>query len=197
MADSEVPAHRAFADESCEEATGGGIYVLAAVTFPPARGDEVTEAMRELRGRRRVAKLHWNEMERAERRAAAKRVASLEGLHVVAVGSPVPRRRQERARAACLKRLVWELHGSEMDELYMEARTRALDTRDVRTVTGARYLLPKGTSFRVEHQPGAVQPLFWAADIVAGAVRAARLGDGWYREPLADCVYEVDVDTRL
>lgn len=48
------------------------------------------------------------------------------GFHVVAVGNPVPRRRQERARAACLTALVGELHGFGVQYLLIEVRAPAV-----------------------------------------------------------------------
>lgn len=189
------PDGRAFADESFQESPDDkGFYVLAAVVFDHGSYDHVRETLLGLRGQR-AAKLHWNEMDRHERHTAARRLAEISGLHVVTVGSPVPQRRQERARAACLTRLVHELHGYGVGELLIEARTDVLNRRDVNTVMGARHQLPKGTRFRVTHQPGAVEPLFWAADIVAGAVRAHRLGTPTYWEALIDRLYEIDVDT--
>jgi len=70
-----------------------------------------------------------------------KQVAVLDCLHVVVIGSPVPQRRQERARAACLTRLVLELHGMGVRQLLMEAREQELNRRDVHAVAGARFLL--------------------------------------------------------
>ena len=61
--------------------------------------------------------------------------------------------------------------------MLMEAREQELNERDVRTVTGARFLLLKGSEFRVDHEFGLRDPALWAADLVAGAARAHRLGD--------------------
>lgn len=185
----------AFADESFLETDVGGFYVLAAVVFADDTRESVREAMLALRGTRATRKLHWNEMDSSQKRTAAKAVADLGGFHVVTVGAPVPARRQERARVACLTRLVHELHSYAVTELCMEARTAALNKRDIATVRGARYSLPKGTIFRVEHIAGQEEAVFWAADIVAGAVRAHREGSSEYRAMLADCVYEIDVIT--
>jgi hypothetical protein len=91
--------------------------------------------------------------------------------------------------------LVVELHGFDVVELVVESRTRALNQRDVNTVIGARFRLPKGAEFRVEHLPGADEPILWAADVVAGAVRAAKQERPACREILADRVYEIDVAT--
>ncbi|MGC7095873.1 hypothetical protein ACPZ19_14470 [Amycolatopsis lurida] len=103
---------QAFVDESFHEVDGAGFYVLAAAMMPAARHDEIRTLLLTLRGNRRTGKLHWNEMDSAQRLDAAKRVADIDELHVVTVGTPVPRRRQERARARCLHRLVTELHGA-------------------------------------------------------------------------------------
>jgi hypothetical protein len=187
--------HKAFADESFREDAVHGFYVLAAAVIEPGARGRAREAMLGLRGARKSTKLHWNEMDRHQQAMAAKTVASLEGFHVVTVGTPVPRRRQERARAMCLMSLVRELHDFGVGELVMEGRTPELDQRDISTVVGARYTLPRGAVFRVEHLPGAGEPILWAADIVAGAVRAAKQDRGDLLEILAECVHEIDVVT--
>lgn len=195
-----VPPNRpafsqAFADESFYETDHGGFYVLAAAVFEPAVYEGARAAMVELRGKH-IGKLHWSKMDAQEQRNAAKRLAGLDGLHLVTVGAPVPRKRQERARAMCLTTLSVELYGYGVTELLMESRTPQLDQRDVRTVAGVRQrLLPRGAEFRVDHQPGAAEPLFWSADIVAGAVRAHREGNPFFRELLRDRIYEIDVAT--
>jgi hypothetical protein len=188
-------ARQAFVDESFHESADGGFYVLAAAVFEPAAHDEVREILRGLLGGRRVRKLHWNEMDETQQRAAAKRLADVEGLYVVTVGSPVPPKRQERARAMCLRRLVTELHGAEVTHLVVESRTVALNKRDISTVTGARFALPKGTRFRIEHVAGAAEPLLWSADIVAGAVRARLEGRPTARTLLEQCIHELEVAT--
>ena len=92
--------HRqAFIDESFHEAPTGGFYVLAAAMFDPTSYELVRRAIREIRGMRNTSKLHWNEMDAQQRRNAVKTVAGIDGFHVVTIGTPVPRRRQERARA--------------------------------------------------------------------------------------------------
>ena len=149
-----------------------------------------------LRGSRAADKLHWNDLSHRQQRIAAKQVAAVESFHIVAIGSPVPTRKQERARATCLTRLVHELHSYGVTDLLMEARARELNARDIRTVTGARFQLPKGCRFRIDHEFGAREPLLWIADMIAGAVRANRLGDPRCHELLADLIYEIEVDTK-
>ncbi|WP_233345823.1 hypothetical protein [Saccharomonospora iraqiensis] len=84
----------AYADESFRESRAGGYYVVAAAVFEQGGHDLAREVLDSLRGRRRSAgKLHWNEMDAAEQRAAVKQLAALEALHLVVVGGPVPHRR--------------------------------------------------------------------------------------------------------
>lgn len=152
--------------------------------------------MRSLKGPRHTAKLHWTEMDRAERKDATQIVAAQKGLHVVSISAPVPQRRQERARSKCLSALAVELHGFGISHLYLEARQEELNARDVRTVAAIRQtVLPGGTFMRAEHIPGAKEPLLWISDIVAGAVRTERLGDSRYTDLLGETLIDFDVST--
>lgn len=186
---------QAFADESFREAELGGFYVLAAAVFEPDTEDAARDAMRLLQGKRAPLKLHWNEMNQQLRHNAVKTIADLDGFYVVAVGSPVPARRQERARAACLVQLTLELHRLGVTELHVESRTPELNQRDVNTVRGARFCLPSGSVFRIDHVLGKQEALLWAADIAAGAVRAQHEGRADYQSLLGDSLHEVAVTT--
>lgn len=190
-----VDHRQAFLDESFHEAPSGGFYVLAAAVFDAARYEFVRTAMREIRGKRNTSKLHWSEMDAQQRRNAVKTVADADGFYLTAVGAPVPRKRQERARAKCLQKLALELYGYGVSHLLVESRTAQLDRNDVATVVGVRFQLSRAAAIRVDHVAGAKEPLFWAADIVAGAVRADREGQSNYRLFLDGCVYEFDVAT--
>jgi hypothetical protein len=64
----------------------------------------------------------------------------------------------------------------------------------VQLVRDARHDLPKGTQLRVDHERGAHEPLFWVADIVAGAVRASHQGRSMYHDLLGDQVEVIEVD---
>lgn len=135
-------------------------------------------------------------MDRKQRRDAAQLVAAQSGLHVVAIGTPVPKRKQERARSKSLTALIVELHGFGVDQLYLEAREPALNRRDIATVTQARQThLPKGTRLRADHLPGSTEPLLWISDIVAGAIRASRTGDPQYAAMLTN-VIDFEVSTN-
>ncbi|MFE4626011.1 hypothetical protein [Streptomyces mirabilis] len=135
-------------------------------------------------------------MDHKQRQAAARTVAEQDGLYVVSVGSPVPKRKQERARSKCLSALIAELYGFGVLRVYLEAREKELNARDIRTVASTRQtVLPRGATLRAEHVPGATEPLLWISDIVAGAVRAQRQGDGRYAQLLGHNLLDFDVPT--
>ncbi|MER7015970.1 hypothetical protein ABT324_31445 [Saccharopolyspora sp. NPDC000359] len=184
----------AYGDESFREHRQQGFYVLASVIVDTQEAEEAREVLLGLRGKHR--KLHWYEMEPDEQHRTIKHLADLDGLHVVVTGAPVPRQKQERARAKCLARLIHELHGFGVDLLVLEARSAELNRRDVSTAaTARRSFLPKEAQFRVAHCPGPLEPMLWAADVIAGACRAAYLGRPEFREVLADRVHDIEVDT--
>ncbi|MFF3275973.1 hypothetical protein ACFYWU_34300 [Streptomyces chrestomyceticus] len=186
---------RAWSDELFQEKNSAGFYVIAAAVIEPAALAEASAAMQDLRGSRSTAKSHWTEMDHKQKTRAAELVAGIDGMHVVTVGSPVPARRQERARSKCLAHLVRELHSLGVDHLFMEAREAQLNKRDIKTVQHARFTLPKGASFRIEHRHGGQEPLLWVADIVAGARRAHELGAKDYWAALEEVALEVAVET--
>ncbi|EQD83717.1 hypothetical protein A8924_5783 [Saccharopolyspora erythraea NRRL 2338] len=186
----------AYGDESFHEHPDAGFYVLSAAVFEPHALDHARAVLQDLQRHHPSRKIHWTAMDDEQRRHAAKQLAGVDGLHMVVIGTPVPPRRQERARALCLARLVVELHGAGVDTLILEARHKVQDAGDVRTVAGVRHAaLPRGTRFHVDHCPGTHEVLLAAADITAGACRADRLGQAEYRDVLADRIYDVCLDT--
>jgi hypothetical protein len=90
---------------------------------------------------------------------------------------------------------VVELSGMGVTAVIAESRTPTLDGRDLTTVIGARYNLPKGTPFHLAHRAGRTEPLLWVADVVAGAVRLDREGDPRAKDLLSETLLEVSVDT--
>ncbi|MFF8443054.1 hypothetical protein ACF07U_19585 [Streptomyces californicus] len=186
----------AWLDESFREHESNGFYIIAGTIIDPAFEADVRLAVQGLKGRRRAAKPHWTEMDRAERKDATHLVAAQKGLHLVSVGAPVPRRRQERARSKCLSAIVVELHGFGVSRLCLEARQEELNARDIRTIAAVRRtVLPRGTAMRAEHVPGPMEPLLWISDVVAGAVRTQRLGDSSYADLLGEQLIDFDVAT--
>jgi hypothetical protein len=185
----------AFVDESYDDRSVPGFYVLAAALLPADRHAELREAMLAVRARGRTSKLHWYAMEQQEKLDVAKRIGDFREMHIVTVGTPVLQQKQERGRALCLRQLVMELHSAGVTRLVAEGRQSGLDARDVDTVRRTRqHMLPKGAAIRIEHQRGALEPLLWISDMVAGAVRARMQGNPAFFEPLEHCILEVPVE---
>ncbi len=92
--------------------------------------------------------------------------------------------------------LLWMASISSRSEHRSPVPAKSAHERDVATVRGARFSLPKGSRFHVEHVPGRQEPKLWSADLVAGAVRASRQGDATFRRELDHCLYESELDTR-
>lgn len=183
----------AYVDESFQEHGSDGFYVLAAAVVNETGRDPAREQMQALRGRRRT-KLHWTDMDHRDRTQAAVTVGELDGIYLVTVGTPVPPRGQERARRISLQRLAYELRTLGVTQILLEARQNALNRQDVAVIQQVRYSLPRGTQLRADHQPGTGEPLFWLADIVAGAYSADRRGDRRYRPHLEHKVQLIEVD---
>ncbi|MBM7770438.1 hypothetical protein JOD54_000642 [Actinokineospora baliensis] len=190
-----LPTPQAFADESHFTAGQNGSYIMGAVVVADAEREAIRAAMLGLRGRKKRGKLHWHDMKRDARLDAARTLAAVSGRHVVVVGTTVGAAQQERGRAKCLERLVYELHLRGVAGLFMEGRTRQLNDRDIRVAMWARSNLPKGAQFAVTHLRGGEEPLLWAADILAGAAHAALAGatEPWdlLAPGVAECVVPV------
>lgn len=190
-----MPERQAYIDESFQEHDTEGFYVLAAAVLGHDAA-EIRTLLQGLAAHRLPGKLHWTESSARYRRAATERIAGLDAFHIVAIATPVAPRKQERARAICLRRLAFELNGLGVRQLFMESRQQVLDRRDVLTVQQARFDLPKETSLHVEHRRGATEPRLWVADVVAGIVRTHHQGDSTYRELLGDRLQLIEVPTR-
>lgn len=138
--------------------------------------DATRDALRMLhRGSR---KLHWRDLDGTRRDRVAAAIASLRARHLTVVGSPMALRRQERARALCLRRLLCDLHGRGVSSLTLEARPRELMRRDLRLVDGLRAQQAIPPTFLVTHQLPDQEAMLWIPDQVLGMVGESLSGDG-------------------
>ncbi len=102
-----------------------GTFILAAVVGDPAGCEPMRDLLRGLlRGRNQ--RLHWREENTAGRTAIASALGSTELGAVVAVGTPMRNRRQERARRMCMEALLPALEGFGIARVIVEARTTSL-----------------------------------------------------------------------
>ena len=140
--------------------------------------------------------MHWVDESSKRRDRIIAAVAALDLAAVVAIGSPVHRSKQERARRCCLERLFYELGMMGVSDVWLEPRTATPDRRDLRLVDYARDkgLIPRG--FKVGFARPRDEPMLWLPDAVAGAVTAAKLGEPRWVLALTEILTEHIVNVR-
>lgn len=187
------PRVSAWGDESMRFAGAPQAYVMAAAIIDDVVQDDVREVMRPLR----VAgpKLHWRDLDQRQRDKVVKVIAGLEVMHMVAIAIPMDPRRQERARAKCMERLLAHLAQFGVEQLTMEQRSPLLNTRDQRLITRLRGKRAFPSTLSVNFGRPSAEPLLWVPDAVAGAI-GDELDDAstpWAKQ-LTHCVERLDID---
>lgn len=182
---------RAYVDESVREQSPG-YYVLAAVVVNDDGIDAVRSTLRGLLmpGAQR---LHWHDEREDARASLVKAVGSLDLPALAVVSTPMRRSRQERARALCLTRLLWELAQLDVPAVTVESRQNR-DRHDASTIGAARRAGRAHTALRFDHQRPRDEPLLWLPDLVAGAVAVAYAGQAEYLAPLGPRITVIEVE---
>lgn len=160
----------AMVDESYRVADDGHYVMAAAVA---ERGD-----LEQIRGRVSVLPpagkgyFHWVDEGTELRERMLCVVEDLQLAHLVVAATPVGRKRQGRARAKCLERLMWELNHQGVGHVMLESRGDQ-DADDRRVIGGLRQQqhLPRSLTYGFGSKRN---PELWVADAIAGAVVAAR-----------------------
>jgi hypothetical protein len=163
------PVRLAYVDESYR-GEHRGCYVLAAVVSPSDQQQQLRQAAVSVLGlHQRV--FHWHEHQ-APRAAMLQVVCQVAASAVVAVATPAPARRQERARALCWQHLLWELREHQVRQVVIESRS-SQDRYDRATWAGLRRagIITNEWGFTFATK---TEPALWLPDAVAGAVSAAR-----------------------
>lgn len=174
--------HRtAYLDEAFS-ARPMGVYVVAAVLVAPARADGLRCELRELFGRR-APRFHWYEEKDSVRLRMLEFIADadLSALSVTACLHDV--RAQERARALCLERVLWELRPMRASHVVLESRQERNNHRDRSVIAAAQRAGKASAELRYDFDMPERDPLLWTADAVAGVVLAAE--SGWNRSMIA------------
>lgn len=171
----------AFVDESMRQ-SDDGLYVVAAAVVVEDESGRVREALRDVLLPGQV-RFHWHD-ERPERRLAMLKVVSSR----IAAGFAAFHRSgghasQERARAQCLKCLLWHLGQYGVSDLTMESRGAPNDARDRRTIIAAQQSQIASKDLRYGFAWAREEPLLWLPDALAGAVSRHLAGEGseYYR----------------
>jgi hypothetical protein len=154
--------------------------------------DSVRDAVSKLA--RKQLPFHWREAGPRQRRAAVELLSQLDAVHCVVVGTGLDGARQERHRRKCLQRLLWELDQFGVSHIRLDARRREQNDADSAAVAAWRAQRVLSSELRVDHVRARAEPLVWIADIVAGAVTAARAdGDEQHLKPLESMLHEITI----
>lgn len=119
---------------------------------------------------RGASKLHWRQMDPRQKERATALISDLDIAHLVVIGQPMNPRKQERARAACLERLLWRLGELGVERVELEQRTPSLNARDRQLITRLRGRRSIPAELRVEIARPSEEPMLWIPDQVLGAV---------------------------
>jgi hypothetical protein len=122
-------------------------------------------------------------------------VAELGALNFVVVGIGLQNRRQERHRRQVLRRVLWELDQMDVSHVVLDSRRHQQDAADQTAVAGWRAQRVISSRLRIDHLRPRDEPLPCLADLVAGALTAAR-GDGdlQYINRLSACLEEITIE---
>lgn len=183
----------AYVDESLRAIPQrAGYYVLAAAVMPRSACTELRAEVAAL-ARSPGHRFHWRLEDAPDRRKAVDLIAGLDMLHLVVVGTRLDPRRQERGRRLCLARLLQELDGAGVGQVWLEARSPILNRRDIDAVDGFRSQRLIDHALRVDHLYPSNEPLLWVPDAVAGVCRMAVEGESSYSVVLEKTLSMIEI----
>jgi hypothetical protein len=172
---------RAFADEAIHGAAG--IYVVGAALVAPERVDDLRLDVRGLLLKKQL-RFHWRDEGEGQRQRMLEWLASAEGLDVCAyIVNPFEPTRQDRARALCLKGLLWDLNEHQATHLVIESRQDHNDRIDQQLILDLRKSKVASEDLNYGFSRPIDEPLLWIADAVSSCV-AAYVRNGAYADRL-------------
>jgi hypothetical protein len=171
-----------------------GMYLLGAVVADPSVCGPTRDELRAVlpKGAR---KLHWTDMEDREKKQVTGLVTRFDVAHIVVIGTPLDLKKQEQARAKCMKRLLWELGQLEVSQVFLEQRTSSLNKRDMKLVENLRGSRSMPKTLRVDIAQPSTEPMLWIPDQVLGAMGDAEANDdAACLELYGGSVQRIDID---
>lgn len=163
-----------FIDESFR--SQAGVYVVGIAMA----GGDLAELALQTRSMlpRHVPRFHW----RNDSDAVREKVISLVNQQAIGCRAYVVRRvaKQERARALCLDRFLWDDKQAGDHELVFETRQERNDKQDRAKIIHAQQRRVASEALRYRFEYPQQEPLLWLADAVAGAVAWTLAGEGDY-----------------
>lgn len=173
-----------------------GLYVLAGVVCLSSSCESIRGTLRTLLDAEQP-RLHWSSESPERKEKIVGTLAQIDMTSVVVIGTPLPKKKQERARAVCMESLAVLLADMGVSRIFLEERNPSLNDRDKRLIEAIRgkKLIP--TELRIDIQRPSEEPMLWMPDIVAGAVGADRVRrDPRYLDAIHSMVEEHDIPLR-
>lgn len=138
-------------------------------------------------------KLHWHQMQARDKTQATKVVTTIDVAHRVVVATPLDRRKQERARAAYMEHLLWQLSELSVSRVFLERRTQSLNERDMKLVRSLRGKRSIPSDLRVDIQQPSTEPMLWIPDQVLGAMGDASVNQRRWLEQYGNVIDRMDI----
>ncbi|WP_435299015.1 hypothetical protein [Timonella sp. A28] len=185
-------ALHAWVDESMRtKHVSEPIYMLGACIADPLSCEDIRENLHRLR--KKGPKLHWREMDNAAKKKSINLLNRIDVAHMVVVAAPMDPRRQERARAKCLERLLAELGEVGVSSVFLENRTQSLNDKDMRLIENLRGRKAMPRTLRVYIEVPSKEPMLWVPDQILGALGESEAGNKQWAERLFGNITRHDI----
>lgn len=154
----------AWGDESVRIHANPPAYLLAATIISQSQSLDPLMKVKPKNARR----LHWREMVHSLQSKSLQALSQMAFSTTIVIGSPLPRRKQERGRRKCLELLLVELESRGIDVLVLEARDEEKDKKDIALLLSMRQ---KGLASTIDivHMRAEDEPKLWISDQILGA----------------------------
>ena len=168
------------------------MYLLGAVIADP---QSCEGARADLKGilPKGARKLHWHQMQPRDKTRATEVVTAIDAAHLVVVATPLDRRKQERARAACMEQLLWQLSELSVSQVFLEQRTQSLNERDMKLIRHLRGKRSIPSGLRVDIQQPSIEPMLWIPDQVLGAMGDAAADERQWLDRYGSTIERIDI----
>lgn len=182
----------AFVDESLRT-SGDGLYLVAAVVVVDGDlGASRRAAQKVLLARQR--RFHWRNESERQRWRMLEAISTLD-VTLLAYSRVLRGERQERARALCIERMLWDLREMGVSEIVFESRDRG-DNKDARTIANAQRAGVVAKTVRYRFERPEREPILWIPDAIAGAASAQVAGETPYLDQVPEVLVRLVVVDR-
>lgn len=154
----------AWGDESVRITANPSAYLLAATIVDP---EESIDGLMRVKPAN-AKKLHWRDMTRHNQSLSLAALSCVRQATTVVVGTPLPKKKQERGRRKCLECLLPELEARGVAVLVLESRDDEKNKKD-RDLLFAMRRKGQIESIDIIHRRAENEPLLWIPDQILGA----------------------------